>query len=122
MSDKILIVDDDPEIIMLLRTVLEFNGMIVDSVESGAEALLKLENEAYRLLISDYLMKEMDGLMLLQEVRSKERLDAMPCILLTLKDLDSEELAKLSKLTATYLRKPFSPNEVLQKIDSLLGA
>ena len=69
---KVLLVDDDPLFLELSKTFLEiFNDITSDTVESAGEALKKLEKDSYDVIVSDYNMPSMDGIMFLRAVRDK---------------------------------------------------
>jgi CheY-like chemotaxis protein len=69
---KVLLVDDDPLFLELSKTFLEvFHDITSDTVDSAREALLKLENDSYDVVVSDYDMPSMNGIMLLRTIRDK---------------------------------------------------
>jgi CheY-like chemotaxis protein len=79
---KVLLVDNDPLFLELSRTFLEFSHDIIsDTVESAREALKKLEKDSYDVIVSDYNMPCMDGIMLLRAIRDKRI--SIPFILFT---------------------------------------
>lgn len=117
---KILVVDDSPEFVVLLTSLLKFHNIKVESVESGQAAIQKLRNNHYSMIISDYMMDEMDGLELLETVTTTEPRYRGRVMLLTAKNLDGKEIGRVNAIAAMYISKPVMPNEVFKKIQEIL--
>ena len=121
METKILVVDDDPEILTLVGAVLEGKDFAVTTAENGVIALKCLQKQSFHLIVSDILMPELDGIELLRTVRSDPGLRKMPFILLTQKD-DFEDIQTSYDLNVDYyLAKPFDQGAVLDAIYTVLG-
>jgi len=115
MSVSILIVDDEEIVIRSCRRILDGDGFLVDSVQSGLDALQKIDENGYDLLILDVMMPKMNGLEVLQYV--KERHPDIDVIMMTgLSEIQTA--VKAMKLGAfDYLSKPFDPDELKHVVD-----
>jgi CheY-like chemotaxis protein len=112
-SRPILVVDDDPEILAMLRDFLEGEGMSVRTAENGAEALEVLEEMAPALILLDMRMPVLDGWAFAQQL--KERQLAYPIVVMTAAE-SARSWAEEIGATA-YIAKPFDVNELLQTIE-----
>jgi CheY-like chemotaxis protein len=118
---RILVVDDDADLLELMRYALEHRGARVDTVQSAAAALSKLSHHSYDVLVSDLGLPEQDGLALMQEVRARGHLgSSLRTVALT--GYASEADARLCKAAGfeLHLVKPISPWEVARAITRLL--
>lgn len=110
---KILVIDDEPNIISILTSRLEANNYDVVAASNGEEGLEKVESESPDLIIVDILMPKMDGLTFVKQVKKSGK--EIPIIILTakpgMKDLFSMEGVK------DYVVKPFTAEELLEKIE-----
>ena len=115
---KILIADDDPEFQKLMQFILEKHGFEVMVTGDGSEAKVAIDNNPIDLIISDYMMPNMDGLQLLKVLREEGR--DIPFILITgYGSIDSTmEAIKLG--TVEYLTKPFDPEEIVLAVHKAL--
>jgi two-component system KDP operon response regulator KdpE len=114
---NILVVDDEPQITRVLRTLLSSHGYSLKTAADGREALQVMNLWPPDLLITDLRMPKMDGLELCRELRSKSQI---PIIVLSVR---GEEPAKIEALDAgadDYVTKPFSPNELLARVRAAL--
>jgi DNA-binding NtrC family response regulator len=118
MSVRILIVDDEEIVIRSCRRILEDEGTVVDSVMDGWEALRKVDDNPYDVIVLDIMMPKVDGLEVLQNV--KERHPDVDVIMMT--GLSQVQTAvKAMKLGAfDYLSKPFDPDELKHVVDRAL--
>ncbi len=119
---RILAVDDEPGIARLIKVNLERAGYEVETANDGAEALELIENGLYDLIITDVMMPRMDGMELLNTIRSRPELSDLPVILLTAKSSDADVTQGYSLGTDMYLTKPFSPPELLTWVARVLNA
>jgi two-component system, chemotaxis family, chemotaxis protein CheY len=109
----ILVVDDDPEILAMLRDFLESEGLVVRTAANGAEALDALDEVAPALILLDMRMPVLDGWAFAQRVR--ERRLAYPIVVMTAAE---SARAWAEEIGATgYIAKPFDVNELLQTIE-----
>ena len=116
---KILVLDDERDLTFMLGTVLQFNKYEVTTTEVPCDAMEKLKQNNFDLLITDLKMEGMSGMEVIDAVRKDPKFQSLKIIMLTSCDLSEEELKKLSKLNVTYMKKPFLPNEIVQKISNL---
>lgn len=110
---RILVVDDERQIIRMLRASLQSSGYEVLTASNGIEGLEKFESGRPDLIITDLAMPEMNGLELTQAVR---RLDRTPIIVLSVRDTDVMKVKALDEGADDYLTKPFSMPELLARI------
>jgi two-component system alkaline phosphatase synthesis response regulator PhoP len=123
MADKktIMVVDDNPDIITIVKTILEGKGYNVWSASSGLELLNHLKTEKPDLIILDIMMPEMDGLEVLGRLKGASEWSMIPVILLTAK-VQYEDVLGGYKLGADYyITKPFTSTQLVNGINLLLG-
>ena len=121
MSKKVLIVDDEEVIRKTLRVHLGKMGYELQEAMDGVEAMDKLRNGSFDLLICDILMPKKDGWEVLKEVRSDPKTKELPVILLTAKNAD-ESMFKGYDLGANYyITKPFTKVQLLYGVKMMLG-
>src|SRR5487761_2099549 len=116
-SPRILLVDDDPDLLALLASRLEDEGFQVTTACDGGEALLRLESGWPDLLVTDLLMPGMDGLTLARLV--KERAD-LPIIVLSAVDSGDSKAEALEEVAEDYVTKPFHYAELRARINRVL--
>ena len=117
----IMVVDDNPDIITIIKTILEGKGYNVISASSGPEVLNLLKNQKPDLIILDIMMPEMDGLEVLTKLKGVTDTTAIPVILLTAK-VQYEDVLGGYKLGADYyITKPFTSTQLINGINLLLG-
>lgn len=117
MDDRILIVDDDPSILMLISDVLTDAGMQVRTVTSGEEALRAIEKEEFSLIILDIMMKGISGLEVCAAIRDKVN---CPILFLSAKDSAHDIIEGLGLGADDYLTKPFVIDELVARIKAHL--
>ncbi len=116
MAKKILVVDDEQNIRLLLKTIFELEGYDVLLAANGKEALEVLEKEKPALLITDIMMPEMDGWELMKKVRQKVN-SSIPIIALTVRsDPMSEKLSREKYGVKTYIIKPFDKKQLIAEV------
>ena len=120
-AKKILIADDDPELIRMVTLELEGEGYQVISATSGKEALDFIYRDRPDLLILDYNMPDGDGVYVLTNLRTALETFTIPTIMLTA--FESEDLRREAfALSARFLlTKPFRPGELAEKVKSILA-
>ena len=114
---KILAIDDDKDILLLLKYNLESEGYYVETASSGKKGISIAQKIIPNLMLVDIMMPEMDGFQLLRKIR--ETLD-VPVIMLTAKGEVSDKVVGLELGADDYLAKPFEPRELLARIQSIL--
>ena len=113
---RILIVDDDPIALEMLRHALTRAGHQVDSASNGVEALEVLREGACRLVISDWTMPEMDGVELCRRIRSSDSGGYVYVILLTARNGSQDTVEGLSAGADDFMQKPFNPAELMLRV------
>ncbi|HET9296963.1 MAG TPA: response regulator [Candidatus Binatia bacterium] len=117
----IMVVDDNPDIITIVKTILEGKGYQVLSASSGQELLNLLTDQKPDLIILDIMMPEMDGLEVLGRLKAVTDTASIPVILLTAK-VQYEDVLGGYKLGADYyITKPFTSTQLVNGINLLLG-
>jgi CheY-like chemotaxis protein len=121
MAKRILVVDDDEMVLMALNELLKPEGYEIHAISSGKEALKKIEENTYDLLMLDIIMPEMDGLELCKRIRQKEGYREVPIVFLTAKSRDADRASGLDAGANLFLSKPISPEKLLAVIAKTLG-
>jgi CheY-like chemotaxis protein len=116
---RILVIDDEPDILLLLRIVLEEEGHDTLLAADGVSAVERLEREPVDLVLLDVCMPVMDGWHVLEKIRARPA--APPVVVISGRSLpgDLERAAELGAVD--YVRKPFDPPELLKTIETALG-
>jgi DNA-binding response OmpR family regulator len=116
---KVLIVDDEPDVRALVRSALSYARQDLTAVEAadGDEALAMIHSERPDLVVLDLALPKRDGFAVLEQVREKSDL---PIIVLTARGLEEEKIKGLRLGADDYLTKPFSPRELVARIESVL--
>lgn len=120
MAKKILVVDDEPHLVKLLKTRLEKNGYSVIVASDGQEALDKTYQENPDLIILDIMLPHIDGYHVCQTLRSDEKYKAIPIIMLTGRTLAQDIKMGMELGAVSYVQKPFKPNVLLGIIQGLI--
>ncbi|MDX6633441.1 MAG: two-component system, OmpR family, alkaline phosphatase synthesis response regulator PhoP [Solirubrobacterales bacterium] len=122
-ADKrtILIAEDEPDIRDLVSFRLERAGYDVILAEDGQEALEMAIEHRPDLAILDVMMPRMDGLELTRRIRAEQTIAGMPIILLTASVQDQAVTEGFRAGADDYMRKPFSPQELLSRVEAVLG-
>lgn len=118
MAQKILVVDDEPDLREILQCNLENAGYEVDTAES-AEQALKMLTPAHDLILLDVMLGGMSGFKMAEKLR-KDMKNHTPVIFLTAKDTENDLLTGFSTGADDYMSKPFSVHEVLARVKAVL--
>ena len=114
--DKVLIVDDEPNILMSLEFLMKKEGFEVFVARDGAEALEILDKETPKFIILDVMMPNVDGYEVCKNIRKNNKLKDMKIIFISAKSKD-EDIEKAYEIGAdSYFTKPFSTRELVKKI------
>lgn len=116
---KILVVDDDPEILDLMKDLLQTEYEL-SFAQNGKEALERLRAQSVDLVISDVMMPEMDGIELFKAIRSDFNLSHLPLILLTAKAEIEDRIVGIKAGADSYIPKPFHPDHLKTRIETLI--
>jgi two-component system, OmpR family, response regulator MprA len=114
----ILVADDDPKLLKMVRRTLLYEGFAVITASNGRETLEQLQNKAPDLLILDWLMPELDGMQVLTRLR--EAGAEIPVLMLTARDAVEDRVEGLNRGADDYLVKPFAPSELLARLNALV--
>src|SRR5215204_5184335 len=113
----ILVVDDEPAIVRLVRAKLVADGYNILTANNGTEALTVLDDERPDLVILDLMMPGMDGFETLRRIRTESQ---VPVIMLTARSGDADRLKGFSGGADDYVTKPFNPDELAARIAAVL--
>jgi DNA-binding response OmpR family regulator len=116
---KVLIVDDESDIRTLLRAVLTVSGYVVEDARDGLEAVERLAEREFDLVISDIYMPNMDGMQLLKHMRENEL--KMPVVIVTASTAEKDILEGYNWGANYYITKPFDNEQLLDIVNSLTG-
>ena len=119
-NKKLLLIDDDPNLILLVKDYLEFRGYNVDTAENGREALEVLDNLVPDLIICDVMMPEMDGYTLVKHIRKEPVTNRIPVLFLSAKGQSQDRVKGLNEGADVYMSKPFEPEELVAQVESSL--
>lgn len=117
---SILIVDDEPDLLELVRYNLQAEGYKVLTARDGIEGLKAAKTEPLDLAILDLMMPGMDGNELCRAIRSNPATANLPVIMLTAKSDDVDKIASLELGADDYITKPFNPRELVARVRALL--
>jgi DNA-binding response OmpR family regulator len=117
MAKTILLVDDEPRLLSLLKDYLHKSGFKVLTAQNGREALSVCRQEEPDLIILDIMMPEMDGYEFMRQHRQEKK---TPIILLTARVEDDEKIIGLELGADDYITKPFRPRELVARVSSVL--
>ena len=122
MAKRILVVDDDKNILNLEKTILEQKGFDVVGAGGGAQALDLLAERTFDLVLLDVMMPEVDGFTVCRKIKEDPRLKDLPVIFLTAKG-GGEALAEGFESGAVmYINKPFTANKLLTIVNTMLDS
>ena len=121
MTHKILIADDEPNIVISLEYLLQREGYAVVVARDGQEALEAIAREKPALVLLDVIMPHKTGFEVCQAVRADETLQATKILMLTAKGRETDVAKGLALGADAYMTKPFSTRELVQKVAELLG-
>jgi DNA-binding LytR/AlgR family response regulator len=116
---NVLVVDDDPAIVEMIRLGLGLDGMNVLSASDGAEALEVLAREPVDVILLDIMMPRVDGWMALMEIRNGAETADIPVIMLTAKTQDLAKILAFKQGVQQYVTKPFNIQELAARVRSL---
>jgi DNA-binding NarL/FixJ family response regulator len=119
-SKKLLLIDDDPNLILLVKDYLEFRGYTVTTAENGREALEILDRELPDMIICDVMMPEMDGYAFVEKIRQDNRFSWIPVMFLSAKGQSQDKVRGLTTGADVYMVKPFEPEELVAQVESSL--
>jgi len=117
----ILLVDDEPNIVMSLEFLMRKNGYQVGIARNGTEALAALDQTAYDLVLLDVMMPDVDGYQVCRQLRQRPDRAATKVIFLSAKSQPADVQKGYDAGADMYVPKPFSTRQLMQKVRELLG-
>ena len=121
MSQKILVADDEPNIVISLEYLLKREGYTVVVARDGQETLDAITREQPDLLLLDVMMPKKSGFEVCQEVRANEALQGLKILMLTAKGRDTDVAKGTAMGADAYMTKPFATRDLVQKVAQMLG-
>ena len=120
ITKKILMVDDEPDLVELASYNLKKEGFSVTSAEDGEEALQLIRGKPFDLIILDLMLPGIQGLELCRILKNSPKTENIPIVMLTAKGDVSEKVHGLESGADDYITKPFSPKELIARIKAVL--
>jgi DNA-binding response OmpR family regulator len=117
----VLVIDDDPVILELLRVNFEIEGLDVICASDGEEGFRKAQTEQPDIVISDIMMPRRDGLQLLTDLKRDPTTSDLPVILLSAKAQKTEVQQGLDLGADDYITKPFDPLELIDRLNAVMA-
>lgn len=121
MAGKILIADDEQNIVISLEFLMKREGFDVSIAQDGEEAINKIREEMPDLVLLDVMMPKRNGFEVCQEVKADPSLQSVKVLMLTAKGRDTEVSKGLALGADAYMTKPFSTKELVEKVRVLLS-
>lgn len=119
MSKKVLVVDDDPVVRLLVNEFLSSQGYEVLTVESGTECIDTISSKRPDVVVLDLLMPEMNGIEVLKRLRGNPSTAAVPIVMMS-SDFDTEAITNSYNLSADgYVQKPFGMRDILSAVEEV---
>ncbi len=119
-KDKILVVDDEKDIIELIRYNLEKEGLKVITATSGEEAIRRASNENPQLIVLDLMLPGIDGLEVCRILKRETKTSSIPIVMLTVKSDETDIVVGLELGADDYITKPFSPRILAARVKAIL--
>ena len=120
MVERLLVVDDEPNLLRAVEACLRAEGFEVATARSGREALLSIAQTIPDLIVSDIRMPAMSGYELAQQLRASPRTALVPLVFLTAKGEKADRIEGFRAGVDAYLTKPFEPDELVAVIKSII--
>ncbi len=122
MKKRILVVDDDHPIRRMVSRILSLGNpeVEVEQASGGEQALTKLAESSYDLLLLDFMMPEVTGMEVLQSLRASDKHRELPVIMLTARSQETDVVATLESGANYFVKKPFEPQELLSIVSTVL--
>jgi DNA-binding response OmpR family regulator len=122
MSKKILVADDEPNILAALEFLLQRNGFAVRLARNGEEALRLVESESPDLVLLDVMMPVRSGYEVCRRIRERAEWNHIKVVMLSAKGRDAEVNKGIAMGADLYITKPFSTRDLVDKVKALLAA
>jgi DNA-binding response OmpR family regulator len=122
VGKRVLVVDDEPNIVMSLEFLMRRAGFEVQVARNGREALDALEGAAPDLLLLDVMMPEFDGYEVCERIRARPEWNGTKIVMLTARGREVERERGLALGADAYVTKPFSTRDLVDKVKHMLGS
>ncbi len=119
-TPRVIVVDDEADLVELVSYNLTKEGFVVDSAADGDEALSKIKNNPFDLIILDLMLPGIQGIELCRILRNDPKTARIPIIMLTAKSEELDKILGLEMGADDYMTKPFSPRELIARVKALL--
>lgn len=120
-AQKILVVDDDPYILMSLEFLMKKNGYDVIVARNGTEALDLLEKRVPDLVLLDIMMPDVDGYAICKHIKSNKKLKEAKVVFMSAKSKEADIKKGMDLGASLYITKPFSTRELMKQINALMN-
>ncbi len=120
MNERVLVADDDPDILTVVKVNFELDGFEVETAVDGEDALQKATSQLPEVIVLDIMMPRMDGLTALHRLRSQAATANIPIILLTARGLPEDRVRGLELGADDYITKPFDITELAARVRAVL--
>jgi DNA-binding response OmpR family regulator len=117
MTKNVMIVDDDPSILITIRSLFEAKGFKVFTVDSGIECIAELKNGFKGVILMDIMMPIMNGWDTIEEIKKNGYLTGNVISILTAKDDPGQYIDLYKDVIEDYITKPFDPDELVEKVN-----
>jgi DNA-binding response OmpR family regulator len=121
MTKRVLVVDDEPNIVTSLEFLMRRAGFEVTIARDGREAVAALDRPPPDLMLLDVMMPELDGYAVCEQVRARREWDGTRIVMLSARGRDAERDRGLSLGADAYVTKPFSTRELVEQVKGMLG-
>ena len=121
MGNKILVVDDNPDAIAIVKSALEARGYTVLTAERGAAALESVAADKPDVILLDIMMPDMSGLEVLEKLKATPATASIPVILVTAKTQDDDVISGYAVGAEYYITKPFTTRQLMYGVNLVLG-
>lgn len=121
MTRNVLVVDDEPNIVLSIKFLINQQGYAVRTASNGEEALQELSRQIPDLILLDIMMPKPDGYEVCQKIRATPEWKDIPVIMLTAKGRDVEKQKGLAMGADDYITKPFATHELVAKVRAVLN-
>ncbi|MEM8631621.1 MAG: response regulator [Pseudomonadota bacterium] len=121
MGRRVLLIEDEPNIIEAIRFILSRDGWIVDTHADGATALAAIEDRQPDLVILDVMLPNRSGYDITRDIRADARFVGLPVLMLTARGQEKDREIAASLGVSHFMTKPFSNTEVLAQVRALVG-
>ena len=120
MGERILVVDDEPDLLELVRFNLSQAGYVVETAATGREALERIRRAPPDLVVLDLMLPDLPGTDVCREIRSDARLAELPVVMLTARSEEVDRVVGFELGADDYVPKPFSPRELMLRVKAVL--